>query len=331
MNNIETWQKVVSSPEYSSLGQDKRNLLRSRFVDTYGNLPDDTALPLWSTIYSSPEYKQLSTDQRDLLQKRFVEKYKPAPLPPQPKGILYAAENAFEHSSTGLALRAALGYHTMPKPYSPQGGWEKATSIATGLTSDLPEMVTGAFGGGILGGLLGSESGPGSAVTAVLGTGAGTFALPAVISEASTQIIKYGKIKDYGALATVALEQGGIGALTSFIGGKVLERVLTPEARALYQEAIKAGDRKAIVSILDKSGATRKLAQKILPAAAEVATFTTGEAAKEGRLPTSEELLTNAAAIAGMHIAGAVAGKIDRKSTRLNSSHTDTSRMPSSA
>ena len=230
--------------------------------------------------------------------------------PEQGKGVAHAAVNALKRSSTGLAIEAAMGAKKLPEQYVPKGFWENAAATGAGLLGDLPEMIAGGIAGTATGAVAGLESGPGAAITAGVGGAAGTFMLPAIVAEAARQKIQHGSVDDYGKIIKTAIEQGGIGALTGFVGGRVLYKILSPEARIAYKAAVEAGDHGAVAKILNESGASKKIVQAIAPRAAEVATFTTAEAAKEGRLPTTQELLTNSAAILGLSISHAVAGKV---------------------
>ncbi len=244
------------------------------------------------------------------------------PATPQGKGLVYAAKNAWKNSSTGLAALGAakaMGYDVKaPEIYKPVGTGENIASTVAGVAGDVPEMTVGSIAGGLVGAVagtaLGAETGPGALISAgtggAIGAGAGAFATPGVMKSALRQYLKYGKIVDYKSLGEIALKEGGIGALTSFVGGKVGLKAIPSEYREAFLKEFHLGRGEAAYNILDKAGVINKWVKNVVAPAAEVATFTTAGALSEGRLPTAEEFAKNAAVIGGLHIAGKIAGKL---------------------
>lgn len=226
-----------------------------------------------------------------------------------PEGIRRAASSGYAEGVTGLTTRLASGERGLPEDYSADGLFEKAVKIAGGLVSDLPAMLVGAKTGAAAGGATGALAGPaGAAVGGVAGGGFGAFAAPAAIKEALRQKLTTGEVSDYGSIAKDTAVQGGIGALTSLVGGGVFLKALAPEVRVAYKAAVASGDEALAQSILgaaQKAGQISKPMMNIVRPAAEIGTFTTAGAAAEGRMPTPEEYLLNAIPIAGMHLIGA--------------------------
>src|SRR3990167_6592884 len=94
-------------------------------------------------------------------------------------GPLEAVQAGYQGSATGLALRGRLPDIVLD---ANNAKWyEKALASVGQMGSELPLMVAGAAGGGVVGTAGGGAvGGPGGAVVGGgLGTGAGAFAVPA--------------------------------------------------------------------------------------------------------------------------------------------------------
>lgn len=206
-------------------------------------------------------------------------------------GPLDAIQAGYQGSATGLMIRGRLPDVVLD--HSHATWYEKALSSAAGTVSEFPEMVAGGVLGRVLGSAAGSAAGPaGVAVGGLLGTGAGSFFVPAAIREAYIQALSKGDVSstaDFLTRASIVLKQaskeGLVGALTLGAGG-VAGRVVG--------KAVAPGVGTTLVAKTAVTGI------ETAATAAELGTMVVAPAALEGKLPEPEDFLNAAIVLGGM-------------------------------
>jgi hypothetical protein len=222
-------------------------------------------------------------------------------------------------SSGGLVARNKLPDIQLP----PDSSLMMKIAAASGqMAGDLPAMYAGGvigsgFGAGVGAGLTPELAGAGAIPGAVLGGGAGAFALPAMLRRAYMDDLQKGAVKDfsdfYSRLAGVTYDgiKGGVtGALTAGVGG-------------------------AVAGLASKLGAGATTAT-LATAGAELTTMTTVGKALEGEAPKPEDFLIGAITLAGFHgmVKGAeltnlkLSGSVKDLETKLQNTYAETGVKP---
>lgn len=202
--------------------------------------------------------------------------------PRQASGVVDAIQAGYQGSATGLAVRGKLPDVQLDPQHSTW--YERLATGATQLAAEFPMMVAGGVGGGAAG----APAGP---VGALLGGGAGAFALPAAIRESYMQAYTKGEITgsaDFLNRASIVLKKTGkeaiVGAATAGAG----------KLAGLGAEAAGLGAKATGASVLGAEGS----ALVVTPAALE------------GRLPEPQDFADAAILLVGLKGVGAAKTKL---------------------
>lgn len=221
---------------------------------------------------------------------------------------------SFKAGTQGGVSGLITGHKAEPLPED--ASWlEQLGSMAGKFVSDYPAMMAGAEAGALGGGALGSiVPGIGTGVGGLVGAGAGAMALPAAIDKS------FEEYHDYAA-------KGGEGSFGDF-----LERAGRVAKETGQQAAI--GGVTGIVSkalpFLKKIPGFDKLlgtnvGRKLATTGMEYGALTLGQAAVEGRSPTTQEAVNNALLLAGLKSTGAagelIKGKFPNISSKIIKNH----------
>ena len=171
--------------------------------------------------------------------------------------------------------------------------YEKAAAGTTGALSDLPAMIAGGAMVGAMTGGATLETGPGAAIGAAMGVGAGAMAMPTLIRESLMQAYAKGDVTDardflsrVGIVAKATTRDAIIGALSAGTGVVAGRAVAPSVARAIEAGSIGATTGKAL-----QYGATM---------IGEDGVMTFAPAALEGRLPDASDFAAAAVMTVGM-------------------------------
>lgn len=232
---------------------------------------------------------------------------------PQQPNVVQNPIDAFWHgleaSSGGLVVRNKFPDKAMP---SDAGTAMRIADQVGETVGDIPAMVAGAIGGGVMGAGVTAETGPGAVGGAAIGAGAGAFALPAAIKKSYITSLTEGKVKDAWDFAE---RQAGIWWATA-------KGALTGATTA--SAGVQAGAK------LAEAGAgplTKFLGTK----AAELGTMVTVSKGLEGQLPTKQDLLDSAILLAFLHGTTEAAGGVKTVAKNLGDNWAKTNEPPTEA
>jgi hypothetical protein len=192
----------------------------------------------------------------------------------------------FDMSSASLAVRP-------PQTVAPKdaGLFGKIAYGVGQFAGDLPTMYAGAAGGGVAGAAAGSETGPGAAVTGVLGAGAGMAALPEAVRQVMMDHYEHNADKNItwsdimsrsAKVAWNTAKAAVVGGVSMGIGGKVGS------------------------AVLDATGS--EAASTIASNTTYAASATAVGGALDGRVPDSSDFVSSLVLLGGAHVAGLLVG-----------------------